>query len=99
MTDLKPAALVPVYVDRPDLPEIFADSLHTIVWDGHSLRLELCVTRYQNEPSTAAAEARRHPVARLVLTPALAADLTQRLQQTMQAIRQGQGAPSTGRTS
>jgi hypothetical protein len=34
------------YVELPDLRETFADSVHTMVSDGQTLRIEFCVTRY-----------------------------------------------------
>src|SRR3954463_2074803 len=75
------------HVDRPDLGETFADSVHSMVWDGQTVRVELCVTRYPDAPS-AAAEAHRYPVCRLVLTPQAVADLSNRLQQTMLVLMQ-----------
>jgi|HubBroStandDraft_6_1064221.scaffolds.fasta_scaffold346533_1 hypothetical protein len=75
------------YVDLPDLPEIFADSLHAVAWEGQTMRLEFCVTRYA-EPASAAtvAEAKRYPACRLVLTAAAVAALYNRLHQTVAAM-------------
>ena len=75
------------YVDLPDLAETFADSVHTVVWDGQTLRIEFTVTRFP-ESASAAVETRRHPACRLVLTSSAAADLFNRLQQTMAALKQ-----------
>jgi hypothetical protein len=75
------------HVDLPDLPETFADSIHTMVWDGQTLRIEFCVTRYPEAPSDTA-EARRYPACRLVLTAPVAVDLFNRVQQTMKALTQ-----------
>jgi hypothetical protein len=74
------------YVDRPDLPETFADSLHTMVWDGQTLRIEFCVTRFPE--AAAGTEAKRYPACRLVLSASVAADLFNRLNQTMAALSQ-----------
>jgi hypothetical protein len=74
------------YVDLPDLPETFADSLHTMVWDGQTLRIEFCVTRFPE--AAAGTEAKRYPACRLVLSAALATDLFNRLSQTMSALSQ-----------
>jgi hypothetical protein len=52
------------FVDRPELPETFADSLHTLVWDGQTLRIEFCVTRYPEIPEGADAVANRLPACR-----------------------------------
>ena len=74
------------YMERPDLEETFADSLHTMVWDGQTLRVELCVTRYPD--AAGGGEAKRYPACRLVLTPPVAVDLFNRLNQTMAALTQ-----------
>jgi hypothetical protein len=81
---------VPVrYMELADLPETFADSLHTMVWDGQTLRVELCVTRYPDAAAAGtAAEAKRYPACRLVLTAPVATDLFNRLSQTMSALSQ-----------
>lgn len=74
------------YVDLPQVAETFADSVHTVIWDAHALRIELCITRFSELTPPANTEATRHPACRLVLTPAAAADLFNRLQQTMAAL-------------
>jgi hypothetical protein len=76
------------YVDLPDLPETFSDSIQTTVWDGQTLRLEFCVTRFPEATPPAPKEAQRYPACRLVLTSAAAVDLFNRLQQTMAALAQ-----------
>jgi hypothetical protein len=78
------------YVDLPELAETFADSIHAMVWDGHTLRVEFCVTRFpEPEPASATPmEAKRYPTCRLVLTSAATIDLFNRLQQTMTALAQ-----------
>jgi hypothetical protein len=73
------------HVDRPDLMETFADSVHAMVWDGQTVRAELCVTRYPDSPSTSA-EAHRYPACRLVLTPSAIVELSNRLQQMMAVL-------------
>jgi hypothetical protein len=72
-------------VDVPELAETFADSVHNMVWDGQTLRLEFCVTRYPEAP-TGDAEAKRIPVCRLVLTAPGVAALFNRLQKTVAAL-------------
>jgi hypothetical protein len=75
------------YMERPELSEIFADSVHTIVWDGQTMRLEFCVTRYPDAASVGtAAEAKRYPACRLVLTAPAVAALYNRLQETVAAL-------------
>jgi hypothetical protein len=76
------------YVDLPELSETFADSIHTMVWDGQALRVEFCVTRFPDQTPASAKEAQRYPASRLVMTSALAVDLFNRLQQTMNTLAQ-----------
>ena len=33
------------YVDRPEISETFADSIHTIGFDASGMKIEFCVTR------------------------------------------------------
>jgi hypothetical protein len=73
------------YVDRPELGETFADSIHAMVWDGQTLRIEFCVTRYPESP-TEGGEAKRYPSCRLVLTATAVTDLFNRVQQTIGAL-------------
>jgi hypothetical protein len=83
------------YVDNPELAETFADSVHNVVWDGQTLRVDLCVTRYP-DPVEMASGAKRYPACRLVLTAAAANDLFNRLRQSSAAIARGaevRGAP------
>jgi hypothetical protein len=88
------------YVDLPALSETFADSIHTVVWDGQALRVEFSVTRFPEATSATPTEAKRYPACRLVLTPQAGVDLFNRLQQTMAALasagivtHQGQKSP------
>ena len=74
------------YVGRADPAESFADSIQTMVWDGTTLRVEFCVTRFAEAEAAGERLAERHPVCRLVLTAPAAVDLFNRLQQTMQAL-------------
>jgi hypothetical protein len=76
----------PHYVDRPALVETFADSIHTMLWDGNTLRIEFCVTRFPTPGSSTEAQPQQHPACRLILTAPAAADLFNRLQQTMNAL-------------
>ncbi len=75
-----------VRVDRPELSEIFIDSVQSLVWDGQTARIELCVTRYPEAVS--GEDAHRYPAARLVMTVAALSDLFNRLQQTMPVLEQ-----------
>jgi hypothetical protein len=84
----KPPPLQPTfrYVDRPELVETFADSIHSLVFDGQSLRIEFGVTRLDEVKQNVAATGRRYPACRLVLTPAAAIELINRMQQVGSAL-------------
>jgi len=94
MAEQKPPPAKIRRVDLPEIHETFADSVHSVIWDGRTLRLELDVTRHPDVKPDDAAQATRYPVARLVLTPRAAADLYGRLQKTIAAVvRDGLIAP------
>jgi hypothetical protein len=76
------------YVDRADPAETFADSIHNMFWDGSTVRIEFCVTRYPAQAASAETPPEQHPACRLVLTAPVAAELFNRLQQTMNALTQ-----------
>ena len=76
------------FVDLPDLSETLADSIHTMIWDGQTLRVEFCVTRFPDQAASSNQEARRYPACQLVMTSAVAVDLFNGLQQTMSALAQ-----------
>lgn len=80
------------YVDRPDLAETFIDRVGTAEFSGHTIRLELSVSRSemsgmsagtQKEPSR-----RVVPVARLVLTVDAAISLQQGLTMMLKSLSQ-----------
>jgi hypothetical protein len=74
------------YVDRPDCPETFADSVHSVVFDGQTLRVEFGVTRMDEARASMPTTGRRYPAARLVLPPAAAVELINKMQQTAAAM-------------
>jgi len=74
------------FVDRPDLSETFADSVHGIIFDGQTMRIELCSTRMDQPQPQKEPTARQYPVCRLVLSPIAAIDLYNKLQQVLQAL-------------
>ena len=49
MTDSTAKAPQVDYVDLPDVPETFADSIHSIFFDGQTLRINFCVTSCPSE--------------------------------------------------
>lgn len=78
------------YVDLPEISETFADSIHEMFFDGHTLRLTLAVSRMGASHPPDVTAGRRYPVCRLVLTAATAADLVNRLNQLRAALAQAQ---------
>jgi hypothetical protein len=77
------------YVDRADLAETFVDSVSSLVFDGQTLRIEFAVTRLDELKPNAPITGRRYPACRLVLPPAAARDLVNRMQQVGAALTQG----------
>ena len=71
------------FVDRPEVSETFADSVHSIHFDGQTMRMELCATRLSRPDPSARPTAMHYPVCRLVLTPTATIDLFNKLQQVM----------------
>ena len=76
------------FVDRPDLAETFVDSVSGLVFDGQTLRIELAVTRLDEIKPNTPITGRRYPACRLVMPPAAAADLINRMQQIGEALTQ-----------
>ena len=76
------------YMDRADMNETFADSITGLIFDGQMLRIELGVTRFDEMKPNAPITGRRYPAARLVLPPAAAIDLINRMQQIAAALTQ-----------
>jgi hypothetical protein len=70
------------YVDRADMVETFADSITGLIFDGQTLRVEFGVTRFDEMKPNAPITGRRYPACRLVLPPAAAVDLINRMQRS-----------------
>lgn len=85
------------YVDRPELPETFADSVTGLIFDGQMLRLEFGVTRIDEVKAGAPIAGRRYPACRVVLPPAAAIDLINRMQQIAAALTQAGVAKASPR--
>ena len=82
--------------DRPDVAETFADSITSLVFDGQSLRIEFGVTRLDEVKPNTPITGRRYTACRLVLPPAAAVDLINRMQQIGTALTQaGVTRPAT----
>lgn len=76
------------YVDRADMVETFADSITGLIFDGQTLRIEFGVTRFDDVKANTPITGRRYPACRLVLPPAAAVDLINRMQQIATALTQ-----------
>lgn len=85
------------YVDRADMAETFADSITGLVFDGQTLRIEFGVTRLDDVKANAPRSARRYPACRLVLSPATAVELINRMQQIGAALTQAGVVKATPR--
>ncbi len=75
-------------VDRPELAETFADSVTGLLFDGQMLRIEFGVTRLDDVKPKTSLTGRRYPACRIVLPPAAAVDLINRMQQIANALTQ-----------
>jgi hypothetical protein len=76
------------YVDRAELGETFADSITGVIFDGQTLRIEFNVTRYDEVKANSPISGRRYPACRLVLPPAAAVDLFNRIQKIAAVLTQ-----------
>ena len=76
------------YIDRPDCPEAFADSINSVFFDGQTMRIEFGITRMDEVKQNAPLTGRRYPAVRLVLPPGAAIELINRMQQTGAAMSQ-----------
>ena len=76
------------YIDRPDIEETFADSISGLIFDGQALRIEFAVTRLDEVKPNTPVTGRRYPASRIVLPPAAAVDLINRMQQIATALTQ-----------
>ncbi len=89
------------YLDRPDMEETFADSITGLTFDGQTLRIEFGVTRLDEVKPDAPITGRRYPACRVVLPPAAAVDLINRMQQIGAALTQAgvvRSGPRPGET-
>ena len=76
------------YLDNADMAETFANSITGLIFDGQTLRIEFGVTRFDEVKPNAPITGRRYPACRLVLPPAAAVELINRMQQIAAALAQ-----------
>jgi len=86
------------YIDRPELAEHFADAVTGLIYDGQTLRMEFGVTRFDEIKANTPITGRRYPSCRVVLSPAAAIDLINRMQQIAAALAQSSAAKPAPRT-
>jgi hypothetical protein len=75
------------YVDVPSITETYADNVRGMMFDGQSVRLELCVTR-MDEPGKAPTEltGKRQTACRVVLPLNTALELSTKLGRMMSTL-------------
>ena len=78
------------YVDLPELSETLADSVHSLLFDGQTLRITFAVNRMDSSPPPNPNTGKRYPVCRLVLTGAGIAELVNQVNQLRTALAQAQ---------
>ena len=76
------------YVDQGECAETFADSINSVFFDGQTLRIEFGITRMDEMKQGSPLTGRRYPACRLVLPPAAAIELINKMQQTAAALQQ-----------
>lgn len=74
------------YIDRPELPETFADSITGLFFDGQCLRIEFSVSRVDEIKPNTPITGRRYPASRVVLPPSAAVELINKMQQIGAAL-------------
>jgi hypothetical protein len=87
------------YIDNADMAETFADSVTGLMFDGQTLRIEFGVTRFDEVKPNTRVTGRRYPACRLVLPPAAAVELINRMQQIAAALAQAGVVKATPRVA
>ena len=80
------------------MEETFADSITGLIFDGQTLRIEFGVTRFDDVKPNTPITGRRYPACRIVMPPAAAVDLINRMQQIANALTQAGVVKATPRT-
>lgn len=83
------------YQDRPELAEVFADTVQNLTFDGRTLRAEFCVARLDDpDPKAKKRTGRAVPVIRLVLDLDGAVDMFNKIN-SLQAALESRGVISS----
>ncbi len=72
----------------PTWRRLSPNSITGLIFDGQTLRIEFGVTRFDDVKANTPITGRRYPACRLVLPPAAAVDLINRMQQIAAALTQ-----------
>ena len=89
MSDTSKSAKATIrYVDRPECGETFADAINSVFFDWQTMRIEFGITRMDDMKKDQPLTGRRYPACRLVLAPAAAIELINKMQQTAAAMQQ-----------
>jgi hypothetical protein len=83
------------YEDRPELLEIFADSIHSLVFDGQTLRIIFTVTRMDPSSTGNPTTGKRVPTCRMVLSGAATTQLINQVAQLNAAMSQRRAAENS----
>jgi hypothetical protein len=75
-------------IDRPDVLEVFSDSISTSFSDGQTFRLEFCITRFDDPHPPKPPSGKKYPVCRLVLTQNALVQTFNQLQNFMKILEQ-----------
>lgn len=86
LTNVTSIQLKTTYVDRPEIQEVFADSVKMVSFNDNILRVELCVSRMDEPKPPAAPTSRQYPSARLALTPTATLQLYSNLSSIVAAL-------------
>jgi len=88
MAESKPAQAAPKieYVDVPGISETYADTVRGMMFDGQSVRLELCVTRMNEPKKGSELTGKRQTACRVVLPLSAALELSTQLGRMMTTL-------------
>ena len=84
----RPSGPTYTYVDLPELSETLADTVHSLLFDGQTLRITFAVSRMDSPQPPNPSTGKRYPVCRLVLTGAGIAELVNQVNQLGAALAQ-----------
>jgi len=81
-----------VYLDTPEITEVYANHVRVVSFEAGVVRVELCVDR---EGPTDPQEMHRYPTVRFALPAVIANDLISKLQKVGEMVRLSASNPPT----